>query len=284
MVKRSRFSNINWRMTPTEERYKRPDNSYIDKKLIVRVEDLAKRDKIYYGFYFIENSMSGFSPIFNSSTFKSQVREEFVDFQTLKSFSDNLKLEEFINVEEAEENQIEIEIKKEEEKEKERQREDERKAQQLAEEKRKSDESRKKQIAAEEKKRSEEVRKRLQEQASLARTKALNALQNNEKKPSTDGFQEWYSSERKSANYSKFMRDVVRQIKKEYNIKVEKVIMFRPPNVVKQENAVTGYYFNTQSEMERFKKAVSSLQNVKLYIENKQDKILYYSSPNNNKL
>lgn len=284
MVKRSRLSNINWRMTPTEERYKRPDNSYIDKKLIVRVEDLAKRDKIYYGFYFIENSMSGFSPIFNSSTFKSQVREEFVDFQTLKSFSDNLNLEEFINVEEAEENQIEIEMKKEEEEEKEKEREDERKAQQLAEEKRKLDEARKKQIAAEDKKRSEEVRKRLQEQASLARTKALNALQNNEKKPSTDGFQEWYSSERKSANYSKFMRDVVRQIKKEYNIKVEKVIMFRPPNVVKQENAVTGYYFNTQSEMERFKKAVSSLQNVKLYIENKQDKILYYSSPNNNKL
>ena len=37
-------------------------------------------------------------------------------------------------------------------------------------------------------------------------------------------------------------------------------------------------------EMERFKKAVSSIQNVKLYIENKQEKILYYSSPNNNKL
>ena len=80
------------------------------------------------------------------------------------------------------------------------------------------------------------------------------------------------------------MRDVVRQIKKDYNIKVEKVIMFRPPNVVKQENAVTGYYFDTQSEMERFKKAVSNIQTVKLYIENKQDKILYYSSPNNNKL
>ena len=61
-------------------------------------------------------------------------------------------------------------------------------------------------------------------------------------------------------------------------------IMFRPPNVVKQENAVTGYYFDTQSEMERFKKAVSNIQTVKLYIENKQDKILYYSSPNNNKL
>ena len=157
-------------------------------------------------------------------------------------------------------------------------------AQKLAEEKRKSDEARKKQIAAEEKKRSEEVRKRLQEQASLARSKTQsNTPQNNEKKPSIEGFEEWYSSERKSDTYSKFMRDVVRQIKKELNIKVEKVIMFKPPNVVKQENAVTGYYFNTQSDMERFKKAVSNTEGVKLYIENKQDRILYYSSPNNNK-
>ena len=118
----------------------------------------------------------------------------------------------------------------------------------------------------------------------MARSKTQsNTPQNNEKKPSIDGFEEWYSSERKSDTYSKFMRDVVRQIKKELNIKVEKVIMFKPPNVVKQENAVTGYYFNTQSDMERFKKAVSNTEGVKLYIENKQDRILYYSSPNNNK-
>ena len=159
------------------------------------------------------------------------------------------------------------------------------KAQQLAEQKRKSDEARKKQIAAEEKKKFEETRKRLREEAELAKyTNKKNSPEKTKKKPTTDGFKEWYSSERKSANYSKSMRDVVRQIKKEYNIKVEKVIVFKPPNVINEENAVTGYYFNTQSDMERFKKAVSSIQNVKLYIENKQDRVLYYSSPNNNKL
>jgi len=285
MVKRSRLSNINWRMTAVEERYKRPNNSYRDKKLIVSVEDLAKRDKIYYGFYFIENSISGFSPIFDSSRFEDQVSEDFVDLETLKSFSEALNLKEYINVEKAEEKQIETDLKKEEEEEKERKKEEERKAQQLEEEKRKSEIERKKQIAEEEKKRAEEIRKRLQEQANLAKkTNKSNAVENTKNNPSTEGFQEWYSSERRSANYSKFMRDVERQIKKEYNIKVEKVVMFRPPNVVNQENAVTGYYFNTQSEMERFKKAVSSIESVKLYIENKQDRILYYSSPNNNKL
>lgn len=239
--------------------------------------NIVRDEASTFGVLYVEDSYEEFYNMLSGKNEHSLFfGVRYVGFNKLKRlFGNNIK--KHLDFDEEERVQQELDKKSTKEKEDE-------KAQKLAEEERKLEEERKKQIAAEEKKRSEEVRKRLQEQANLARTKALNALQNKEKKPSTDGFQEWYSSERKSANYSKFMRDVVRQIKKEYNIKVEKVIMFRPPNVVKQENAVTGYYFNTQSEMERFKKAVSSIQNVKLYIENKQDKILYYSNPNNNKL
>lgn len=201
----------------------------------------------------------------------------YVSFNKLKRlFGNNIK--KHLDFDEEERVQQELDRKAAKEKEDE-------KAQKLAEEKRKLEEERKKQIAADKKKEFEETRKRLREEAKLAKyTNSKNSPEKTKKKPTTDGFEEWYSSERKSNNFSKPLRDVVRQIKKDYNIKVEKVIMFRPPNVVKQENAVTGYYFDTQSEMERFKKAVSNIQTVKLYIENKQDKILYYSSPNNNKL
>ena len=204
----------------------------------------------------------------------------YVSFNKLKRLFGN-DIKKYLDFDEEESVQRELDKKAAKEKEDE-------KAQKLAEEKRKLDEARKKQIAADKKKEFEETRNRLREEAELAKyinnTNKKNSSEKTKKKPTTDGFKEWYSSERKSANYSKSMRDVVRQIKKEYNIKVEKVIVFKPPNVINEENAVTGYYFNTQSDMERFKKAVSSIQNVKLYIENKQDKILYYTSPNNNKL
>lgn len=201
----------------------------------------------------------------------------YVSFNKLKRlFGNNIKKHLDFDEEERVQQELDRKVAKEKEDEK---------AQKLAEEKRKFEEERKKQIAADKKKEFEETRKRLREEAKLAKyTNSKNSPEKTKKKPTTDGFEEWYSSERKSNNFSKPLRDVVRQIKKDYNIKVEKVIMFRPPNVVKQENAVTGYYFDTQSEMERFKKAVSNIQTVKLYIENKQDNILYYSSPNNNKL
>ncbi len=97
------------------------------------------------------------------------------------------------------------------------------------------------------------------------------------KKQSVKSYKIWFSSEKKSKVYLRRLKKMIKKIKKDYNIELDKIHILQPPGITNYEDAITAYFLQNISDLNKFKEIAKEFNLAKLYVEDSSDLILYYS-------
>jgi len=141
------------------------------------------------------------------------------------------------------------------------------------EEERRADEER----IASEKQLAEAIKKRLDAKKRVQEKAEQNKAAEIFKKKSIKSFKIWYTSEKKSKVYLRQLKKISKNIKKEYKIKLNRILVFQPPGVVLFKDAITAYYFKNITDLNKFEQIASELKTANLYFRDLDSLVLYYS-------
>ena len=74
------------------------------------------------------------------------------------------------------------------------------------------------------------------------------------------------------------LKKMIKKIKKDYNIELDKIHILQPPGITNYEDAITAYFLKNINDLNKFKEISKDLNVAKLYVEDSSALILYYSS------
>ena len=97
------------------------------------------------------------------------------------------------------------------------------------------------------------------------------------KNQSVKSYKIWFSSEKKSKVYLRQLKKMVKKIKKDYKIELQKIQILQPPGITNYEDAITAYFLQNINDLNKFKEIAKELNVAKLYAEDSSALILYYS-------
>ena len=70
---------------------------------------------------------------------------------------------------------------------------------------------------------------------------------------------------------------MVKKIKKDYKIELQKIQILQPPGITNYEDAITAYFLQNINDLNKFKEIAKELNVAKLYAEDSSALVLYYS-------
>ena len=290
-----------------ETGYKQVKGDYLDKRwsvsriglgddIVVKGGDIVRDERKDYGFYYILDDYNTFKYLgksqnrFGTDYKISLIHEAFVGKRTFDmvfnpnsdynydAIQDNSSSvvnqdNEFIGDElemiKAQEKDRKDKIKVNLKKQKERQK-------QIAEQKSIDAAKRKEKELADAKRRAKELvdaKRREKELADAKKQRQLLA-----KKQSVKSYKIWFSSEKKSKVFLRQLKKMIKKIKKDYKIELDKIHILQPPGITNYEDAITAYFLKNINDLNKFKEISKELNLAKLYVEDSSALILYYSS------
>ena len=117
-----------------------------------------------------------------------------------------------------------------------------------------------------------DAKRRVKELADAKKQQQLLA-----KKQSVKSYKIWFSSEKKSKVFLRQLKKMIKKIKKDYKIELDKIHILRPPGITNYEDAITAYFLQNINDLNKFKEIAKELNVAKLYVEDSSALILYYS-------
>ena len=254
-------------------------NTIETKKAIAGTVNTIKPHKKEYASYLVLLSLI-FVAIFSFSTEKEALITDgtpeetpvfipTVNFETLKTgIPDNQVIEDEFEIIEAQETERNDEIKRNLKKQKEREK-------RIAEQKSIDDAKKKEKELADAKRRAEKLANAKRRAKELADAKKQQQLL--EKKQSVKSYKIWFSSDKKSKVYLRRLKNMIKKIKKDYNIELDKIHILQPPGITNYEDAITAYFLQNINDLNKFKEIANEYNMAKLYVEDSSALILYYS-------
>ncbi|MDA9335236.1 hypothetical protein N9Q89_03675 [Flavobacteriaceae bacterium] len=263
--------------------------------IVVKGGDIVRDERKDYGFYYILDDYNTFKYLGkpqkrSGNDYKiSLIYEAFVGEQTFDMVfnpnsdynyiatqdnsnsvvnQDNQVIEDELEIIEAQETERNDEIKRNLKKQKEREK-------RIAEQKSIDDAKKKEKELADAKRRAEKLANAKRRAKELADAKKQQQLL--EKKQSVKSYKIWFSSDKKSKVYLRRLKKMIKKIKKDYNIELDKIHILQPPGITNYEDAITAYFLQNINDLNKFKEIANEYNMAKLYVEDSSALILYYS-------
>ena len=263
--------------------------------IVVKGGDIVRDERKDYGFYYILDDYNTFKYLgkpqkWSGNDYKiSLIYEAFVGEQTFDMVfnpnsdynyiatqdnsnsvvnQDNQVIEDELEIIEAQETERNDEIKRNLKKQKEREK-------RIAEQKSIDDAKKKEKELADAKRRAEKLANAKRRAKELADAKKQQQLL--EKKQSVKSYKIWFSSDKKSKVYLRRLKKMIKKIKKDYNIELDKIHILQPPGITNYEDAITAYFLQNINDLNKFKEIANEYNMAKLYVEDSSALILYYS-------
>ena len=263
--------------------------------IVVKGGDIVRDERKDYGFYYILDDYNTFKYLgkpqkrFGNDYKISLIYEAFVGEQTFDMVfnpnsdynyiatqdnsnsvvnQDNQVIEDELEIIEAQETETNDEIKRNLKKQKEREK-------RIAEQKSIDDAKKKEKELADAKRRAEKLANAKRRAKELADAKKQQQLL--EKKQSVKSYKIWFSSDKKSKVYLRRLKKMIKKIKKDYNIELDKIHILQPPGITNYEDAITAYFLQNINDLNKFKEIANEYNMAKLYVEDSSALILYYS-------
>ena len=263
--------------------------------IVVKGGDIVRDERKDYGFYYILDDYNTFKYLgkpqkrFGNDYKISLIYEAFVGEQTFDMVfnpnsdynyiatqdnsnsvvnQDNQVIEDELEIIEAQETERNDEIKRNLKKQKEREK-------RIAEQKSIDDAKKKEKELADAKRRAEKLANAKRRAKELADAKKQQQLL--EKKQSVKSYKIWFSSDKKSKVYLRRLKKMIKKIKKDYNIELDKIHILQPPGITNYEDAITAYFLQNINDLNKFKEIANEYNMAKLYVEDSSALILYYS-------
>ena len=263
--------------------------------IVVKGGDIVRDERKDYGFYYILDDYNTFKYLgkpqkrFGNDYKISLIYEAFIGEQTFDMVfnpnsdynyiatqdnsnsvvnQDNQVIEDELEIIEAQETERNDEIKRNLKKQKEREK-------RIAEQKSIDDAKKKEKELADAKRRAEKLANAKRRAKELADAKKQQQLL--EKKQSVKSYKIWFSSDKKSKVYLRRLKKMIKKIKKDYNIELDKIHILQPPGITNYEDAITAYFLQNINDLNKFKEIANEYNMAKLYVEDSSALILYYS-------
>ena len=263
--------------------------------IVVKGGDIVRDERKDYGFYYILDDYNTFKYLgkpqkrFGNDYKIRLIYEAFIGEQTFDMVfnpnsdynyiatqdnsnsvvnQDNQVIEDELEIIEAQETERNDEIKRNLKKQKEREK-------RIAEQKSIDDAKKKEKELADAKRRAEKLANAKRRAKELADAKKQQQLL--EKKQSVKSYKIWFSSDKKSKVYLRRLKKMIKKIKKDYNIELDKIHILQPPGITNYEDAITAYFLQNINDLNKFKEIANEYNMAKLYVEDSSALILYYS-------